>query len=82
MVAAFGTMILLFTVLTSVVFFKMSKVRMQFTFVVEHDTPVMANAHRLLKLVVDMETGQRGFCLTRQEEFLKPYHEAITEFDV
>ena len=42
----------------------------------------MANAHRLLKLVVDMETGQRGFCLTRQEEFLKPYHEAITEFDV
>ena len=75
-------MILLFTVLTSVVFFKMSKVRTQFTFVVEHDTPVMANAHRLLKLVVDMETGQRGFCLTRQEEFLKSYHEAITEFDV
>jgi diguanylate cyclase (GGDEF)-like protein len=32
---------------------------------------------RILALVVDAETGQRGFILTGKEEFLQPYHAAI-----
>ncbi|RKZ84669.1 MAG: hypothetical protein DRR19_17390, partial [Candidatus Parabeggiatoa sp. nov. 1] len=52
-----------------------------FTFLVEHDLPVLANAHRLEKLVVDMETGERGFLITGKDEFLEPYHNALAKFD-
>jgi signal transduction histidine kinase len=52
-----------------------------FTFLVEHDQPVLSNAYRLEKLVVDMETGQRGFLITGKDEFLEPYHNGLNEFD-
>ncbi|MFC7645004.1 CHASE3 domain-containing protein [Streptosporangium lutulentum] len=31
-------------------------------------------------LIVDLETGQRGFLITRQENFLKPWEDARTAF--
>ena len=34
---------------------------------------VLAEAHRLEKLLVDQETGLRGFLLTGEEPFLEPY---------
>ena len=61
--------------------FGMLSVNRQFRFVVEHDAIVIANARHLSKLVVDMETGQRGFCITQQEEFLEPYTAGAKEFD-
>lgn len=39
-------------------------------------TRVMNNAEQLIRAIVDMETGQRGFVITGNEEFLEPYHEA------
>jgi CHASE3 domain sensor protein len=56
-------------------------VNRQFQFVVEHDAPVIANARHLSKLVVDMETGQRGFCITNQDTFLEPYTAGVKKFD-
>ena len=53
----------------------------QFSFVVEHDAPVIENARELAKLVVDMETGQRGFIITGREEFLDPYNQGIEDFE-
>lgn len=53
----------------------------QFGLVAERDATVIANARHLSKLVVDMETGQRGFCITHQEEFLEPYIEGGEGFD-
>ena len=35
---------------------------------------------QLSKLVVDLETGQRGFVITAQEEFLEPYDSAQEQF--
>ena len=35
----------------------------------------------LSKLVVDMETGQRGFCITKEEEFLVPYTVGAKAFE-
>ncbi len=52
----------------------------QFDFVVLHDAPVIANAQKLQKLVVDMETGQRGFLITGKEEFLSPYVAGVELF--
>ncbi|MCP4650487.1 MAG: HAMP domain-containing protein [PVC group bacterium] len=42
---------------------------------------MIAEFHDLAKLVVDMETGQRGFIITGKEEFLEPFHAANEKFD-
>lgn len=34
---------------------------------------------RLLSMLVDAETGQRGFLLTGKEQYLEPYHHAVLE---
>lgn len=45
-----------------------------------HSQEVLATASELEKLVLDMETGQRGFLLTGRDEFLGPYLEARPRF--
>ena len=80
MIDSFAVLLLLFAAIGIVVSNNMAHIHEQFSFVVQHDAPVIANANRLLRLVVDMETGQRGFCLTQQEEFLEPYTNACHEF--
>ena len=37
---------------------------------------VLVVANRLERLVVDLETGQRGFVITGQDRFLQPWREA------
>lgn len=49
------------------------------THVIEHDSPVVIQSHELIELVVDMETGQRGFVITGRNEFLEPYYAAQRE---
>ena len=61
------------------VLFNLADMNRQFSFVVQHDS-INANARNLLKLVVDMETGQRGFVITGQDEFLEPYDNAFVSF--
>ncbi|TMR08306.1 HAMP domain-containing protein [Nonomuraea turkmeniaca] len=41
---------------------------------------VLVMANRLERLIIDMETGQRGFALTGQEQFLQPWRAAITAY--
>ncbi len=41
-----------------------------------HATRVINNAEQVVKAVVDIETGQRGFTLTGKEEFLVPFYES------
>jgi signal transduction histidine kinase len=38
----------------------------------------LASADGILKLVIDLETGQRGFVITREERFLEPWAAART----
>lgn len=40
-----------------------------------------ADLQRLKTLLVDVETGQRGFIITGQQPFLRPYEEALMELD-
>jgi CHASE3 domain sensor protein/CheY-like chemotaxis protein len=76
----FGVVLCLMATLAVVVLFHLDNMHRQFAFVIEHDAPVIANARELQKLVVDMETGQRGFVITGKQEFLDPYENARTEF--
>jgi signal transduction histidine kinase len=41
--------------------------------------PLRTDSVQLLTVVVDQETGVRGFALTRTEDFLAPYRDGVTE---
>ena len=43
---------------------------------VEHTHKVMADSNELIKLLLDMETGKRGFLITGKDLFLQPFDEA------
>src|SRR5712691_4768161 len=45
-----------------------------------HSDEVLAAANNLEKLVLDLETGQRGFVITGQETFLDPWKSARRAF--
>lgn len=48
---------------------------------VDHTDLVIAQANRTQKLLLDMETGTRGFLLTNDASFLKPYDDARTQME-
>lgn len=43
---------------------------------VQHTHEVIAKGHLLQKLIVDLETGERGFLITGNDVFLEPYIDA------
>lgn len=45
-----------------------------------HSTAEISSANRAEKLLLDLETGVRGYVITRQERFLEPWRAARTEF--
>src|SRR5579871_530309 len=47
---------------------------------VDHSDKVIAQAHETLNLLVDMETGQRGYLVSGQALFLEPYNQATSSF--
>ncbi len=47
---------------------------------ISHTYVVISQAGKLIKLLVDMETGERGFLITGTDEFLEPYHNGKKEF--
>lgn len=48
---------------------------------VEHTHEVIERANLLGKLLVDMETGERGFLLVGEEEYLEPYNAGKKRFE-
>jgi len=48
---------------------------------VDYTDQVISQSRRLLKLTVDMETGERGYLVTGNEVFLQPYHDASKVID-
>jgi signal transduction histidine kinase/CHASE3 domain sensor protein len=44
-----------------------------------HSEQVVALANQLQKLVLDLETGQRGYVITGQSRFLDPYRDAVAQ---
>jgi len=46
-----------------------------------HTSYIINNAEQIIKIMVDFETGQRGFVITSNEEFLEPYYESAQVID-
>jgi len=67
-------------ILGIVSYYNAEQMATDFTFLIEHDLNVLQNAQKLQKLIVDAETGQRGFIITGDEEFLQLYNIGINEF--
>lgn len=79
LIVGFSLLLVLFSALSVVVIVNMGDIERQFVFIAEHEA-VRANANELLKLIIDMESGQRGFVITKNEEFLEPYNIANRKF--
>ncbi|MCG6882115.1 MAG: methyl-accepting chemotaxis protein [Deltaproteobacteria bacterium] len=75
------TVVVAVVIVAVVILISLGRLTEKFSFVVEHDLPVLENGIRLAKLMVDLETGERGFLITGKEEFLEPYHAGLKEFD-
>jgi len=48
---------------------------------VDHTDQVITQAYRTHKLLLDIQTGSRGYIITGQEDFLKPYQQAKPTID-
>jgi PAS domain S-box-containing protein len=48
---------------------------------VEHTDQVISGSYNIQKLLVDMETGLRGYLLTGDKTFLDPYQQALLNID-
>ena len=75
-IAALAMVVLTFMLLNS-----MNGLSKKFDFLVPHDTPVLINAQELTGLMVDMETGLRGYLVTGQEGYLDPFNNGKVRFE-
>ena len=48
---------------------------------VNHTQEVIRESNNLMRVLVDAETGIRGYTITQQSDFLKPYYRGIEEAD-
>jgi signal transduction histidine kinase/CHASE3 domain sensor protein len=53
----------------------------QFERLVQHDLKLADDAEQLLRLMVDLETGKRGYLLTDDRSFLAPYEQAHNDLE-
>ena len=74
--AGFGLALLVLVVIGAVSFLS-TRDLVEASHRVSRTHEVLAGAERLMSMMKDAETGQRGFLLTGDEEYLEPYLNAI-----
>ncbi len=77
--AGYGVVLALMLVVAAIVYTNVTGLIDDFRWV-DHTRTVIASGRQLAKLLVDMETGERGFLVTGRDEFLDPYLRGKTEF--
>ena len=68
---------LIFTVANAVISFRSANTLVQNNERVLETQEAIRDVEALLSVIKDAETGQRGYLLTRNEEFLAPYNAAV-----
>lgn len=66
-------------ILTSVYSYKRSQNFSQSNNLVIHTYKVIYELEQIIKAVIDAETGERGFVITKDESFLEPYYNTKSE---
>ena len=77
----FGTILLMFLGISSISKWSMNTI-LEANYWVIHSNTVQSELRGLEKLLVDAETGQRGFLYTNAEDFLDPYKAAIAAISI
>ena len=65
----------LLVIISSVVYFSIGEL-IETSKWVKHTQQVITGGKDLEKLMIDMETGQRGFLITGKDNFLEPFNQA------
>ena len=74
------SVVVLMVILGVLTYSNLIEINNQFEFLITHDLEVLQNAQKLQKLIVDTETGQRGFVIVGDEVFLESYYSGISGF--
>ncbi|MCP4715259.1 MAG: GAF domain-containing protein, partial [Deltaproteobacteria bacterium] len=77
--AGYAVILALMTIVVAVVYLNIAA-QSENTRRVEHTYAVIRAAEKCSALLVDMETGVRGFLVAGKEEFLEPYQDGIADF--
>jgi two-component system chemotaxis sensor kinase CheA len=65
-----------------IVSLRISKLEQETVFLSDHDMKVHELTYQIEKNVLDMETGQRGYALTGEIDYLPPYNNGLAEWRV
>lgn len=77
----FGVVLVIFLISTILIFFQFQKNSKNNEWTV-HTYEVLMEAEKVLVSLINMETGQRGFLLSGEENFLDPLREGEEEFQI
>lgn len=75
--AGYTVLMGLMAVLVIITVLNLNTLLSNFNFLIDHDQPVLTGTAELTRLVVDMETGMRGYLITGDENFLAPLYQAL-----
>lgn len=78
--AAFGSVLLVVTIVAVVSFITLSSIKDSNRWV-NHTYEVIRVAESLMASMVDMETGQRGFLVAGEDQYLEPYNSGAGSVD-
>jgi len=78
--AGFGIMFLVMVLLVYISF-QNSNTLIEDTSWVIHTQKVIGDLNKILALLIDAETGQRGFLITTEDRYLEPYNNAVDIID-
>ena len=78
--AGFGIMFLVMVLLVYISF-QNSNTLIEDTNWVIHTQKVIGDLNKILALLIDAETGQRGFLITTEDRYLEPYNNAVDIID-
>lgn len=76
----FTAILTLMTIISIIVYFSIASL-IESSRWVNHTYEVIRVAESVGAVMVDMETGQRGFLISGKDEYLEPYHAGITSFE-
>lgn len=77
--SGYALILMLMTIVSALVYFSISSIG-EATRWVNHTYEVIRNAESVSAAMIDMETGQRGFMITGEDEYLEPFNSGKTKF--
>ena len=78
--SGYGSILGLIVAIAIVVYFTIASLVSTSSWV-KHTYEVIGNVNELQKLLVDMETGERGFLITGSDEYLEPFKSGMAAFE-